>query len=215
MDATQNVKPVRRALCISALDAADFAGLKPHEMASGKYIRPIPPEFYGAVTTMQDRAVCETDESQLQILPYVVVLNDSDEIFMYQRGGGGAEDRLHAAWSIGLGGHVDGEQGNDSLRNFLRMEAVREVVEEINVTPKRSPDFVAFLVDRIRPVERVHLGLLGICRLDSTATLKLEAANIENGMWVPRHKIHWAEYTERMEPWSKMAVEHMFNPVWK
>lgn len=142
-------------------------------------------------TEVKDRAFCESDVNDQQLLPYLVTsritpVKEAGELrgsvmqyFMYRRGKAGAESKLHDKLSIGLGGHVDvgvpeDEQSDQpflrsaALNRLLQREAAREYEEECSV--KVDPDnfrFSAFIIDPLNddnalPVAAVHLGLLSV-----------------------------------------------------
>lgn len=142
-------------------------------------------------TEVKDRAFCENDVNDQQLLPYLVTnriapVKEAGELrgsvmqyFMYRRGKAGAESKLHDKLSIGLGGHVDvgvpeDEQSDQpflrsaALNRLLQREAAREYEEECGV--KVDPDnfrFSAFIIDPLHdgnalPVAAVHLGLLSV-----------------------------------------------------
>lgn len=56
---------------------------------------------------LADRSHCETNPTYLQIIPYVILLSEDNEIFIYKRGQKGNEERLHQLFSMGLGGHIE------------------------------------------------------------------------------------------------------------
>ncbi len=176
-----------------------------------RLVAPVHLGFFATDTFMADRAVCETDESMLQLLPYIVVTNEDDQIFMYQRGDGGDESRLHSLYSIGLGGHMDTPPPAHDLLAHMRTEAIREVKEEIGVVPAGVPMFFALLIDRTNPVGRVHLGILGMCQLHSGADVVQEQGSITNGRWVTRAELLSPEIFDKLEPWSQMAVNHCYT----
>ncbi|WP_129409973.1 hypothetical protein [Marinitoga lauensis] len=51
-----------------------------------------------------DRELAETDESKKQIIPYVVIKNENNEILVVQRTKNQTEKRLHNLYSVGIGG---------------------------------------------------------------------------------------------------------------
>lgn len=83
--------------------------------------------------TLQDRGYCETDATQLQLLPYITIKDAySDDVLAYQRPYSGGEPRLHAKWSIGWGGHPDTPVGaNQNWQEYLIQNAMRELFEEV------------------------------------------------------------------------------------
>lgn len=122
---------MKQALCICRASAPEAV----RQITNDALLIPIDPTFYDTTTQLHDRAYCETDESLLQLLPYIVVYQ-GEEIFMYRRGKGGGELRLHDQLSIGVGGHVDSEtdlykDNKPMLLKHLQDEASREIEEEL------------------------------------------------------------------------------------
>lgn len=56
---------------------------------------------------LADRAHCETNPTYLQIIPYIILMSEDNEVFIYERGQKGNEERLHHLFSMGLGGHIE------------------------------------------------------------------------------------------------------------
>lgn len=86
-------------------------------------------------------------------------------LFCVQRTSGQGESRLHGAWSIGLGGHIDPEDAtvaeNHDSAGFFAAALVRELTEELacgRAIP--APRFTGLLNDDSTPVGAVHAGLV-------------------------------------------------------
>lgn len=202
--------PVKYALCIERDEmAGDFQAMK----EAGLYDFPI--GFWSAAPlTLEDRATCETDESLLQLLPYVVLITAFDhppKVFTYSRGGAGAEARLHGNLSIGVGGHVDGMPPEHfKLRSWLLKEAQREVLEEVGlrVDPLALRP-IALINDPTNAVGRVHLGILIVAYVNPADLGEHEAEIIEKGEWLTWDELAAHERFQRLENWSKVAVEEL------
>lgn len=100
----------------------------------------------------------ENDFSLKQIIPYVLVFNENDEILIYQRHG--TEERLHNLWSLGIGGHVNSEDGNASdftatLIYGMKRECKEELGVEIN-------DFslLGIINEEKTEVGHAHIGIV-------------------------------------------------------
>lgn len=98
-------------------------------------------------------------------------------IFRVQRTSGQGEARLHGAWSIGLGGHVEPVDRTapdaGSGATFFGRSLARELTEELLLARELpEPRFVGLLNDDRTPVGRVHAGLVYVCDLEAD----LEAA---------------------------------------
>lgn len=177
---------------------------------------PVPYAFYGQPFRLGDRAEIETDESKLQIIPYVNLINYKGEVFCYSRGGDGAEARLHGALSIGLGGHVDTLplRGPSAYSHFTN-EAFRELEEEVGVLVSEGTtlQFTHLLIDRTVPVQRVHIGLRATFVLPcGSDPMKLEEKVIEKGFWRHPNDFTDDEY-DRMENWSKLCLVRLRSEI--
>jgi len=126
-------------------------GLKWH----GVVERPFAPYLAALQTngTFRSRPRAETDPSWKQIIPYVV-LRDGDRIFLMRRTRAGGDARLHDRYSIGVGGHVNPEDGD--VGGGLRREWTEEI--EADFIPDFEP--VGVLNDDNNAVGAVHLGLV-------------------------------------------------------
>ena len=160
------------------------------------------------------RALCETDESLVQLLPYLTLTHEDRHtgdnfVFVYSRGGGGGESRLHGKLSLGIGGHVENYTPGQDLWPALIEDACREFEEEVGYNyPTCGPEFTHMIYDPTNPVGRVHLGLH--CFVE-VPTMKFEAEQgvIENGEWMPWRKVVSQDILSRLEPWSKAVAEYV------
>lgn len=208
------LKPVSATPSIKLALCIDTPDIVRHHI--GMSLLELSDEFYDIDPRLIDRAICETDEDTLQLLPYIVVQNHDGHVFQYSRGKAGAEDRLKANTSVGLGGHVDNgpaatDESADGLYELLQNEAKRELKEEIGIDVQGELKFTHVIVDRTNPVGRVHLGLLAMYTLPKDTIIELEEHQIVDGKWLP-----WSEFTNpeifnKLENWSKLAVIHYGN----
>lgn len=174
---------------------------------------PIEASFWQTPVELVDRALCETDETWLQLLPYLAVDDSADSVFMYTRGGAGQEARLHGNYSIGVGGHVDVAPWNVSdLLSIVQLEAHREIMEEINVAiPSDDLTPSHFICDPTNPVGRVHLGLLVRAKLPASQVIDfvngLEAGAIDNARMISYDELRQEPTYSRLEGWSSIIVD--------
>jgi ADP-ribose pyrophosphatase YjhB (NUDIX family) len=132
-------------------------------------------------------------------------------VFVYYRGAAGGEDRLKGKLSIGVGGHVDiVPVAPTTLASCIEYEAKREIMEEIGLEPL-SYEVSRIIYNPEDAVGRVHLGLLGFALVEGDVVQ--EEGQIEKGEWVPVVLLKSPEYYDRLEPWSKMAVDHMHSTL--
>jgi len=170
----------------------------------------IPESFWSIETKLVDRALCETDETLRQFIPYIVLRNPVDNTyFTYSRGQGSAEARLRGNLSVGLGGHMDElvPEGH-TLATWCLAEARRELEEEAGITTLLDFGFEGLLCDPTNPVGRVHLGLLAVVDVNPEIIETLEADVIENGEWLTLAQLNG---NDRMEHWSKAAVSYLLH----
>lgn len=182
---------------------------------------PIPANLFLLPTELHDRVgsrPCEENPQRQQIIPYIVLVNEQNKVFCYSRGAAGAEDKLKAKLSIGLGGHVDNvPPPGTSLHSWVVEEARRELEEEVGFTDATAQViFDGLIFDRSKDVEnakvyvgQVHVGLLSVVRCNSSAVGKLEAGIIEDAGWCSTEYL--TDVNERLELWSQAALTHILK----
>jgi predicted NUDIX family phosphoesterase len=169
--------------------------------------------------TIEDRATCETDESLLQIIPYIILKDKlTYKIFVYGRGKASGESRLVGKLSIGLGGHIE-TIVDSNLLSSVTEAAYRELVEEIGLKTdkKHCMATLRFSFDHLScilynsedAVGRVHLGLSIIALISQDEITKLEDGVIENGEWKTLEEL--CDLGEKMEPWSQSILQLMVD----
>ncbi|MBL8750275.1 MAG: hypothetical protein JNK78_14000 [Planctomycetes bacterium] len=121
-----------------------------------------------AAGRFEARARAEDEPAWKQWIPYCVLRATADPrllgVFTVQRTRGQGESRLHGAWSIGIGGHIDAEdriEGEGGAREFFGRALARELHEELVIlNTEPAPRFVGLLNDDETPVGTVHAGLV-------------------------------------------------------
>lgn len=112
------------------------------------------------------RGDVEDDPSINQVIPYVVIRSSTGRVLVYNRGDKGGEERLVDKWSIGIGGHINKEDGEEDIfePQLIFNAASREIREELLGTTGgvMSPTLqilgCLYLTDT--PVDAVHFGLV-------------------------------------------------------
>jgi len=105
----------------------------------------------------RSRLEMEPDETWKQVIPYPV-LRDGSRWFLMRRTRAGGDARLHDRYSIGVGGHVNPEDGG--LDGDLSTALRREWLEELDVEFVPHFRLVGLLNDDTTSVGRVHVGLV-------------------------------------------------------
>lgn len=201
---------VATAKCLQLVLAAKSEGL-PEQLRSTQFL-PMP--HSQAIKTLESaglwlgpRPVLEETEEFRQIIPYIV-LQYGSEFIRYKRTAFGGEVRLHGRTSVGLGGHVDlsdveTSAGAIDLVRTLDNAAERELLEELGDVEVSSKEWVGLLLDGGSAVGRVHIGLIGLWRLQSLPAGIAENA-IGEVMSVPVSDL--MADVDRLETWSAMLL---------
>ncbi len=155
------------------------------------------------------RSQVEEDPTFKQLIPYAILVHETGSerfIFQYTRGKGQGEKRLHALKSIGIGGHISREdaEGGDLYRSGM----LRELSEEMIIDTDYEDELVGFIYDDTTEVGRVHLGVVHLLRMPSTAARAREI-DLEGSGFQPLSTIK--QDLERYETWSKLCLHNLFS----
>ncbi len=151
------------------------------------------------------RGDMEEDPTYKQLVSYCILENENDEILVYERLAGGGESRLHGQSSIGVGGHMNDVKGAESINEVLRINAQRELEEEVGLSDSKSQNlaYIGFINDDTNEVGEVHLGVVFKIKVNSneveakeTDTLKIK--------WVNQSKI---DNYDDFETWSTLILQ--------
>ncbi len=147
------------------------------------------------------RSVMEADDAWKQVIPYPV-LRDGPAWFLMRRSRAGADARLHDRYSIGVGGHVNPDDGG--LDGDLSAALRREWLEELDVDFIPEFRFIGVLNDDTTAVGQVHLGLVyeGDAAGRPVAIRETEKLS---GAFVASDEV--AAVVDRLETWSRLAFE--------
>ena len=154
--------------------------------------------------SFRPRSEMETDPSFKQLIPYVV-LQCEGVLFHYRRGEAGAERRLEAKRSIGVGGHInepDGAGPGSPYRNGM----LRELAEEVLIDCPYAEVHFGFIYDPSTPVGTVHLGVVHLFELASTAVEPRESALADAG-YAPIAEL--VNEREQFETWSQLVLAEL------
>ena len=178
------------------------------------------------------RAEVEHDESLLQPIAYLVLLNAAGHAWCYQRDGGDA--RVDGRWSCGVGGHVDLEDAcitnpdahqtanpNANPHAFtptpphfnpettLRRALLRELTEELNASADdlQNLRLQGLIYEGISPIGRVHLGMLYTALwCHATPPQPRAGETLRAQDFMPLSAI---AADPRFELWSQLAAQHL------
>jgi predicted NUDIX family phosphoesterase len=103
-----------------------------------------------------ERREAETCPAWKQVIPYTVVAFEG-RFLLLERLATQGEERLHGKLSIGVGGHINPEDGGADL---ILNAALRELAEEVDVGPGVGLTPLGLLNDDSNPVGAVHVGVV-------------------------------------------------------
>lgn len=154
-------------------------------------------------TPKENNAEINTDYKQP--IPYVLIKR-GNEIYTYERLSGGGESRLYSKLSLGVGGHMNPEEGN--FLEVLMINLNRELEEELNIqSSARNLQFIGLINDDLNEVGKVHLGILAILELSDDATVAVREVEQLKGYWLTIDELKQSGTYDRLEPWSQIAVD--------
>lgn len=151
------------------------------------------------------RSLAENDQNFLQIIPYIYLVKGMS-IFLYQRLKAGSEDRLHAKYSIGVGGHVSKEDYLQSKWVTTELGGYRELHEELNISENDAN--IAFtnktIYDPSNDVGKVHIGIIAKCELTNSSSVSVKETEKIKGTFTSLVKIQ--SMYDQLETWSQILL---------
>ena len=153
------------------------------------------------------RYKAENNSSYKQIIPYIILqTSNNDKTAVYQRQG--SEERLHALWSLGIGGHInpvdiDTQASQDIFKKVLLAGMARELDEELEQMPECCvPKFIGVISEDVTDVGKVHLGAVFVIQTDNPEKF-LPGEELFQFTW--QHTMDLDKLN--LELWSTMALE--------
>ena len=172
-----------------------------------RYLREI---FIQGVPRFLPRSQVEKDPAYKQLIPYVI-MSYNGKYLSYVRGKRAGETRLIGNRSIGIGGHINPiDADNSSLFAYLYenyLTAVkREVAEEVSVETGYTDSVVALLNDESNEVGTVHLGIVHYWTLDAPNVNKREQMITQMAFMTPAEL---QGVKDTLETWSGLCLNNL------
>lgn len=210
--------PEELVLCIpkSEFDSrSPFTGFAPigeNRADLGEYLAGAPIKLARFVP----RSKAETDESLLQIIPYITLLCN-DSVLTYRRAPSGGEERLHGQMSVGVGGHINAEDDPDEPFYAFLAGAKRELLEEVGLDLPHDVfkgSSAGLIYDDSNAVGRVHLGVSIILNL--TEAMAEKALNgceqhMHAPQWTPIASFSDPALCQELEGWSGFVINYLLS----
>ena len=147
------------------------------------------------------RDLAENDPNYKQLIPYVVFQSPKG-FFSYQRGKASSETRLRMLRSLGVGGHIEKEDGDIGQNSYIK-GLWRELKEEVGIDPSNNIKLLGFINDDSNDVGKVHLGIVHLYQLE-TSDLESKELNLTDCKFSSISKIK--EEEESFETWSRLLI---------
>lgn len=151
-----------------------------------------------------DRTQAENDPSWKQLIPYCVLLRGFN-VFRYQRTPKGGESRLHGKWSLGVGGHINPEDGQPGERAYAQAFQ-RELLEEVHLPDSTYSSIMGLIYDQSDAVGRVHFGIVHFIQVGSGA-LEFHDPALGLGHFDTPGNVR--QDIELFENWSKLIAKEL------
>ena len=153
------------------------------------------------------RGDMEENPDYKQLISYCLLENQNGEILVYERLSGGGEERLHGQSSIGVGGHMNDVVGADSINEVLRVNAQRELEEEVGLSTEDSQnmEYIGFINDDNNDVGKVHMGVVFKITVNSNDVEAKETDTLRI-KWVEKGNI---ESYDDFETWSALILQDL------
>jgi predicted NUDIX family phosphoesterase len=145
------------------------------------------------------RDAAENDPSWKQLIPYLL-LRDRQRIFLMRRTKAGGDERLHDRYTIGVGGHVNPDDGD--VLGGLRREWSEEI--EADFEPEFEP--IGVLNDDDNAVGAVHLGLVYQADVGGRPVGIRERHKLE-GAFASIAEVE--AVADRLETWSALLFDYL------
>ena len=152
----------------------------------------------------------EEDFDYKQPLPYWVVIDEENRVFVYKRWWSWSnnwESRLNNKISFWVWGHIDKW---DFTENILRNTLKREIEEEINLKEKdiKSIEIIGYINIDNWEVEEVHFWLAYLVKVHNT-NIELLDWELDNWEFISIEDLEKMVYSDDydVEKWSKILFE--------
>jgi len=145
------------------------------------------------------RSEAEVDPEWQQVIPYLL-MRDGERLFLMQRTKAGGDARLHDRYSLGIGGHLNPEDGG--VLEGLRREFHEEMVADWDPETR----MLGLLKDDDVLVGQVHVGVVFEADAAGRALSVRETDKLSGRFATPEE---CGPVYERMETWSQFLYDHV------
>ncbi|RDV38535.1 hypothetical protein DV096_06895 [Bradymonadaceae bacterium TMQ3] len=156
------------------------------------------------------RAPLEDDPGKKQLIPYVVVHNDT-HLFRLRRLPTQGEARLHDKLSLGVGGHIARDKESDAPAELHRPDdalwtgMLVELYEELFIERPLTLTYRGLINDDTNEVGQVHLGVVfSAYHAGDPAQIRVRETDKMVGEWVTPNELQ--AKMQGLESWSQLVA---------
>lgn len=152
--------------------------------------------------SFQLRWQVEQDSSWKQVIPYVV-METEDQIMAAKRLKG--DPRLVGGYTVGMGGHINPEDGDEPIETCIR----RELEEETTFSWER--DMISYQLHPISFVNvRNEVSLMHICipvclQVRNDEAIRIRETEKLQGIWLEKSNLEVLD--GKLEGWSEISLD--------
>jgi predicted NUDIX family phosphoesterase len=174
-------------------------------------------ETIDAVFSWKERDAVENDDTYKQVIPYLLV-RCGEKWFLTRRTKKQVEARLHDKISLGVGGHVNPEDGemievDGKMTPWLTWPAdeyisgcaSREMAEELNIDGAIGMTMLGYVNDDSTDVSRHHVGIIFEVTVAEERQVTIRETENMTGAFATREQIK--EAIPMMENWSVLIAK--------
>ncbi len=154
-----------------------------------------------------ERDDAENDPSLKQIIPYVIIRYGTSVLLM-RRLHSQSESRLWDKLSLGIGGHVNPEDGSADFFDTFLSGMERELHEELYISNKYACRLVGCINDDTTDVGRVHFGIV-FQAIFSNNSARIRETSKMTGEFIEIKEL--ASIRPQMESWSQIVFDHFLS----
>ncbi len=153
----------------------------------------------------ETKGFAEKDTNYKQPIAYCAVVNSTTQsVFVYERAPAKAdyqEDRLRGLLSLGIGGHIDYEDGNN--QDIIQTSMLREIEEEVNFGGIGFTPRLRGYINIEHGVHAVHFGIFYIIETGSE-NVKLNGKEGHKQRFVSISELE--DIANQFEEWSQVVL---------
>lgn len=144
------------------------------------------------------RTLAENSNQFLQIIPYVICKKD-DKYLAYKRLRQSGEKRLHGYYSLGIGGHINENDGYiNPIENGLKREWEEEVTADI-----KYMKFIGVIKNVCSNLSD-HVGFIFFCEVENA---KIKEIDKYSEVWMTKAQLY--NNILLFEDWAKYIIDQI------